>query len=68
MTYAAWLEGNANEDFATATIEIVPLVLSGHVVKVGCELDTPEEDIIAHVVIGASFWLLLAQVGLQRYL
>jgi len=67
-THAAWLEGNANKNFATATIEIIPLILSGHVVKVWGELDTSEEDVVAHVVISASFWLFLAQVCLQGYL
>jgi hypothetical protein len=67
-THAAWLEGNANKNFATATIEIIPLILSGHVVKVWGELDTSEEDVVAHVIISASFWLFLAQVCLQRYL
>jgi len=65
-THGAWLEGNANKNFATATIEIMPLILSGHVVKVWGELDTSEEDVVAHVVIGTTFWLFLAQVGLQR--
>jgi hypothetical protein len=66
-TYAAWLEGDANKNFAIATVEIIPLILSGHVVKVRGELDTSEENVVAHVVIGTSFWLFLAQVGLQRY-
>ena len=67
-TYAAWLEGNPNKDFATATVEIIPLILGGHVVKVWGEFDASEENIVAHVVICASFWLFLTQVGLQRYL
>ena len=63
-THAARLEGHADENFATTTVEIIPLILSGRVIKVWSELNTPEEDIIAHVVIRASFGLLLAQVAL----
>jgi len=59
-THAAWLEGNANKNFATATVELIPLVLGGDVVKVWGEFDAPEENIVAHVVICASFWLFLA--------
>ena len=66
--HATRLEGNTNENFATSAIEIVPLILSGHVVKVWSELDTAEEDVVAHVVVGTALWLLLAQVRLQRYL
>jgi hypothetical protein len=67
-THAAWLKGNANKHFATATVEIIPLILSGHVVKVWGEFDASEENVVAHVVICASFWLFLAQVRLQGYL
>jgi hypothetical protein len=60
--HAARLEGNTNENFATTAVEIIPLILSGRVIKVWGELDTAEEDVIAHVVVRASFWLLLSQV------
>lgn len=63
-THAARLEGDANEDFATTTVEIIPLILNGLVIEVWSELDTPEKDVIAHVVIRASFGLLLSQVAL----
>jgi len=63
-TYAARLEGDADENFATTTVEIIPLILSGWVVEVWSELDTPEEDVISHVVIRTSFRHLLSQVAL----
>jgi hypothetical protein len=63
-THAARLEGDADENFATTTVEIIPLILSGRIIKVWSELDTPEEDVIAHIVICASFRLLLSQVAL----
>ena len=66
--HATRLEGNTNENFATSAVEIVPLILSGHVVKVWGELDTAEEDVVAHVVVSTTLWLFLAQVRLQRYL
>ena len=68
VAHAAWLEGNSNKNFASTTVEIIPLILGGHVVKVWGEFDTPEENVVAHIIICASFWLFLAQVGLQRYL
>jgi hypothetical protein len=64
VTHTARLEGDADENFATTTVKIIPLVLSGRVVKVWSELDTTEEHVIAHVVIRASFRLLLSQVAL----
>jgi hypothetical protein len=63
-THAARLEGDADENFATTTVEIIPLILGGRVIEVWSELDTPEEDVIAHIVIRASFRYLLSQVAL----
>ena len=63
-TYAARLEGDADENFATTPVKIIPLILSGRVIKVWSEFDTPEEHVIAHVIICASFRLLLSQIAL----
>jgi hypothetical protein len=61
-THAARLEGNADENFTAPAVEIIPLILGGDVIKVWGELNTPEKDVVAHVIIRASFGLLLAQV------
>jgi hypothetical protein len=61
-THAARLERNANENFTTTAVEIIPLILGGHVIEVWGKLDTSEKNVIAHIVIRASFGLLLAQV------
>ena len=66
--YATRLKGNTNENFPASAIEIVPLVLSGHVIKVWGELDASEENVVAHIVVSTALWLFLTQVRLQRYL
>jgi hypothetical protein len=66
--HATRLEGNTNENFPASAVEIVPLILSGYVVKVWGELDTAKEDVVAHVVVSTALWLFLTQVRLQRYL
>ena len=66
--HATRLEGNTNENSTSSAVEIVPLILSGHIVKVWGELDTPKEEVVAHIVVGTAFWFFLAQVGLQGYL
>lgn len=63
-THTARLEGDADEDFATTTVEIIPLILSRRVIKVWSELDTPEKDVIAHVIVRASFRFFLSQIAL----
>jgi hypothetical protein len=63
-THAARLKRDANENFATTTVEIIPLILSGWVIKIRSELATAEENVIAHVVVRASFRLLFSQVAL----
>jgi hypothetical protein len=61
-THAARPERNTDENFTTSPVEIIPLILGGHVIKVWGKLDTSKKNVIAHIVIRASFGLLLAQV------
>ena len=63
-THATRLERNANENPSTAAVEVIPLVLSRNVIKVWREFDASKENVIAHVIVGAPLWLLLAQIGL----
>ena len=64
ITHAARLEGNTNKNFTPAAVEIIPLIAGGHVIEVWGELDTAEKNVIAHIVVRASFGLFLSQVGL----
>lgn len=66
-TYCARLEGYANEKLPCAARDVVPLILSAHVVEVRGELDPTHKDVISHIILPfrTPLGLFRAEVGLD---